>query len=45
MVNLYSVLMDPGFWEEPDELRPERFLAPDGSLHKPEQWVPFSMGR
>jgi len=44
-INLYSCLMDPEFWPEPEVLRPERFIKDDGTLDRPEQWVPFSMGR
>ncbi|XP_025098705.1 cytochrome P450 2U1-like [Pomacea canaliculata] len=43
--NLESVLHDPDIWDEPLAFRPERFLDASGKLIKPEEFIPFSMGR
>ncbi|XP_075544608.1 cytochrome P450 2A4-like [Dermacentor variabilis] len=47
MPNLYAVHMDPRHWKNPEEFNPGRFLTQDGSalLHKPEELIPFSIGR
>ncbi|XP_077981546.1 cytochrome P450 2J4-like [Glandiceps talaboti] len=42
--HLRSVLFDPKVWPEPDEFKPERFLADDGSIKKYDEHVPFSIG-
>ncbi|XP_025099204.1 cytochrome P450 2U1-like [Pomacea canaliculata] len=42
---LESVLHDPEIWDEPLAFRPERFLDASGKLIKPEEFIPFSMGR
>lgn len=42
--NLYNVLHDPNTWNDPDTFRPERFLTPDGTVEKPEYFIPFSLG-
>lgn len=45
--NIGAVHMDPTFWENPVEFRPERFLKDDGTGLKPkaEQLIPFSVGK
>ncbi|KAG7175766.1 Methyl farnesoate epoxidase-like 1 [Homarus americanus] len=45
MNNLYSVHMDPHYWDDPHLFRPERFINPDGSLRKDERLIPFGKGR
>ena len=43
--HLYSALMDPAYWKNPEEFRPERFLDQDGKLdEKKENFIPFSIG-
>ncbi|KAL0108030.1 hypothetical protein PUN28_014950 [Cardiocondyla obscurior] len=42
---VYAVHMDPELWEEPEAFRPERFLASDGKVRKPEYFMPFGVGR
>ncbi|XP_025098155.1 cytochrome P450 2J2-like [Pomacea canaliculata] len=43
--NLDSVMRDPETWGDPDRFRPERFIGEDGKLWRPEEFIPFSMGR
>lgn len=45
--NIGAVHMDPIFWEQPEEFRPERFFKSDGSslVPKPERVIPFSVGK
>jgi hypothetical protein len=45
LVNLSSVMTDPDIWGDPDNFRPERFISPDGSLVKREEWIPFGTGK
>ncbi|XP_051157558.1 cytochrome P450 306a1 isoform X2 [Leptopilina boulardi] len=41
----WAVHMDSRFWSEPEKFKPERFLAEDGSLAKPEAFLPFQSGK
>ncbi|CAB3242030.1 unnamed protein product [Arctia plantaginis] len=41
----WALHMDPNVWEDPNEFRPSRFLAPDGSLLKPQEFIPFQTGK
>ncbi|XP_071114114.1 cytochrome P450 2B4-like [Haliotis cracherodii] len=43
--NIHSVLTDPDLWLNPSDFRPERFLDDAGTVTKPEQFIPFFMGR
>ncbi|KAL3887162.1 hypothetical protein ACJMK2_027112 [Sinanodonta woodiana] len=45
LINLDSVLRDPSSFKEPERFFPERFLDADGHLIKPEEHIPFSIGR
>ena len=45
MPNLDSVLFDPDVWDEPEQFRPERFLDGEGRLIRPDEFLPFSVGR
>lgn len=42
---LYAVHMNPELWEEPEVFRPDRFLTAEGKVFKPEQFMPFGVGR
>ncbi|CAH1253821.1 CYP2U1 [Branchiostoma lanceolatum] len=44
-VNLWSVLMDPNIWDEPDQFKPERFLDNQGEYMKRDAFIPFSTGQ
>lgn len=41
----WAIHMDPAVWEDPTEFRPSRFLAPDGFLLKPQEFIPFQTGK
>ncbi|KAJ2952657.1 hypothetical protein O0L34_g6989 [Tuta absoluta] len=41
----WALHMDPDVWEDPEEFRPSRFLAPDGTLLKPQEFIPFQTGK
>ncbi|KAK3601250.1 hypothetical protein CHS0354_040429 [Potamilus streckersoni] len=45
LINLDSVLRDPSTFKDPDVFRPERYLDADGHITKPEEYIPFSIGR
>ncbi|KAL3887053.1 hypothetical protein ACJMK2_027009 [Sinanodonta woodiana] len=45
LINLASVLHDPSTFKDPDVFRPERYLDADGHISKPEEHIPFSIGR
>ena len=42
--NLYSVMMDPKTWNEPNKFNPDRFLDDSGKLIKYDTMVPFGVG-
>ncbi|KAF4523114.1 hypothetical protein B566_EDAN003128 [Ephemera danica] len=44
MVNLWSVHMDPKIWGDPENFRPERFIAQDGTFKKDEHLMLFGYG-
>ncbi|XP_070568876.1 cytochrome P450 2U1-like isoform X2 [Ptychodera flava] len=43
IANLWSVLHESDGWEEPEKFNPERFLNKDGSVHRPDNFIPFSV--
>ena len=46
LLNLYSALMDPGYWKDPEEFRPERFLDQKGHLNmSQENYIPMGLGK
>ncbi|CAA7021888.1 unnamed protein product [Microthlaspi erraticum] len=50
VVNAYAVMRDPDAWEDPNEFKPERFLASSKSGKKEEReqtlkYLPFGAGR
>lgn len=42
---IQSVHMDPTLWDKPEEFIPERFIGPDGAVHRPDFFMPFGVGR
>jgi len=44
IVNLWSAHMDPSFWTEPNEFRPERFLNEMGEIINRDRMIAFSFG-
>ena len=44
MGSLYSANLDPTYWEEPHNFRPDRFMDDKGRLIKNDALVPFSLG-
>ncbi|KAL8570718.1 hypothetical protein ACOMHN_039153 [Nucella lapillus] len=45
ITSLSSVLQDPEIWGDPEKFRPERFIDSDGKLLRPEELIPFGIGR
>lgn len=50
VVNAYAVMRDPNFWQDPEEFKPERFLASSRSEQEEEgekvlKFLPFGSGR
>ena len=45
MYNIYAIHMDPKYWDDPKEFRPERFLDEQGQYYRPEAFIPFGIGR
>ncbi|KAL5973852.1 hypothetical protein ACLOJK_030510 [Asimina triloba] len=45
-VNVWAIMRDPEFWEDPEEFRPERFAGTDFDFTGQNfQYVPFGSGR
>ena len=45
LMHLGAVHMDPEYWGDPEEFRPERFLTADGSVRHDERVIPFGIGK
>ena len=47
LMNLWSLHHDPEIWDDPEALKPERFLDEEGSFVPPkaDRFLPFSAGR
>ena len=43
--NLYHVMHDTNYWQEPDLFNPARFLDVQGHFHQDERVIPFSIGK
>lgn len=45
LVSLYSLNMDKGYWKDPENFRPERFINDNGEyIPHAEQFFPFGLG-
>ena len=42
--NVYSALMDPKHWDEPNKFKPERFIGKNGKVTKHDALMPFGIG-
>ncbi|XP_076034768.1 cytochrome P450 18a1 [Oratosquilla oratoria] len=42
---LYNVHMNSKYWDDPEKFEPERFLDEQGQLYKPDNYMPFGVGR
>ena len=42
--NVYSALMDPKHWDQPNKFNPERFINASGKLIKHDAQMPFGIG-
>ena len=45
MYNIIGIHMDPQFFPNPTQFRPERFLMEDGKFKRIEQFMPFGTGK
>ncbi|XP_022106868.1 cytochrome P450 2J6-like [Acanthaster planci] len=43
--NLWAAFHDPNIWPEPQEFNPQRFLDDNGKPKRPEEFIPFGIGR
>jgi len=44
-MSLYSALMDPNCFQDPDQFNPERFLNSKGEISIPDGYIPFGYGK
>ncbi|XP_055334007.1 cytochrome P450 2J6-like [Paramacrobiotus metropolitanus] len=42
--NLHAINRNPQYYDDPLSFKPERFIGPDGEVHLPKQFMPFSVG-
>ncbi|XP_063216363.1 methyl farnesoate epoxidase-like [Bacillus rossius redtenbacheri] len=45
LLNLFDLHMDPDYWGDPQDFRPERFLDETGRVRKDEALLPFGQGK
>ncbi|XP_041976934.1 cytochrome P450 306a1 [Aricia agestis] len=41
----WAIHMDPTVWENPEEFKPSRFIDENGTLLKPQEFIPFQTGK
>lgn len=44
-LNNYTLNMSKDLWRDPEKFEPMRFITEEGSLQKPEHFLPFGGGR
>ncbi|XP_055328033.1 LOW QUALITY PROTEIN: cytochrome P450 18a1-like [Paramacrobiotus metropolitanus] len=42
---IWDIHTNPKFWDNPDEFRPSRFINSEGKTFRPENFIPFGLGR
>nr|XP_054773774.1 cytochrome P450 2U1-like [Lytechinus pictus] len=45
IANYWRISRDPKIWDDPEVFKPERFLDAEGNCVKPEELMPFSIGK
>ena len=43
--NMWHVMRDPDYWDDPDTFRPERFLDEFGNYKSDDRNIPFMIGK
>ena len=43
--NIWAIHHDPNVWKDPEQFRPERFLDRNGDVCRPQEYIPFSVGK
>ena len=44
LADLDSIHSDRSVWKDPEVFRPQRFIAEDGTIQNPEEFIPFFTG-
>ena len=43
--NIWAIHHDPKVWKDPEQFRPERFLDSKNNVLRPQEYMPFSVGK
>lgn len=41
----WAIHLNPAYWSDPHDFKPDRFIAEDGSIIKHEAFMPFQYGK